>query len=207
MFTHTSPLHKPTLLRLCLLSALLALLIAGCGGGQAPGGAAATPSVALESFPAGPGRGFPTVTLEGEPSGAEARPGNPAPNFRLTLATGESLSLESLHGRPVIINHWATWCGPCRLEMPELLKAAQANDELVLIAANMQESQEAMTAFVEEYGMEIPVAVDTEGVLAQSYGVRGLPMTFFIDREGTITTVWAGILTPDKISEFLAEIL
>ncbi len=213
MFTHRLVLtrfsHRRLSLQRLLLLALLALLAVGCGG-KAPADdapLASVASVAPEAFPAGPGRGFPTVAMEGEASATEARPGNPAPNFRLTLENGDSFSLESLRGRPVIINHWATWCGPCRLEMPEIVKAAQANDDLVVIAANMMESQETMAAFVEEYNMAFAVPVDPDGLLAQNYGVRGLPMTFFIDREGMITTVWAGILTPDKLNEFLAEIL
>lgn len=186
---------------------LLVFLLAGCGGRADSAATVAGPSIAPEALPAGPGRGYPTVAAEGEASAANARPGQPAPNFRLTLASGESLSLESLRGRPVIINHWATWCGPCRLEMPEIVRAAAAHDDLVVVAANLMETQETMAPFVEQYNMQFPVTVDPDGILSQLYGVRGLPMTIFIDREGMVSAVWAGILTPDKLDELLGQIL
>jgi thiol-disulfide isomerase/thioredoxin len=186
---------------------LLVFVVTACGGrGDSPSAQSAV-TISLDAFPAGPGRGFPTVTAEGDAKPGDMRTGGLAPDFRLTLADGSSLTLGSLRGRPVVINHWATWCGPCRLEMPEIVRAAQAHEDLVVIGANFLEAQETMAPFVVQYAMEFPVTVDPDGVLSDLYSARGLPMTIFIDREGVVSTVWAGILTPDKLDELLAEIL
>jgi cytochrome c biogenesis protein CcmG/thiol:disulfide interchange protein DsbE len=204
----TLPSRRPVRFAAALLVLLLmALLLGACGGADDAPATSAGPSIAPESLPAGFGRGYPTVAAEGDADATQARPGEPAPNFRLTLADGSSLSLESLRGRPVLINHWATWCGPCRLEMPEIVEAAKAHPDLVVVGANLMETQETMAPFVEQYAMEFPVTVDPDGLLSQLYGVRGLPMTIFIDREGVISAVWAGILTPDKLDELLGQIL
>lgn len=180
---------------------LLALLLAGCGKDAAQAG----PAVALENLPQGIGRGFPVASSTASARGA-AR-GEVAPDFMMTLADGRSLALSDLRGRPVLINHWATWCSPCRMEMPEIVAAAQAHPDLVVLAVNMMEARSQIEPFAHEYGLPFPVVVDLEGRVSDLYGVRGLPMSFLIDREGRVATVWAGMLTAGDLQAMLEPVL
>ncbi len=177
---------------------LIVLGLAGCGGGASP---SLDPALrtALADFPAGVGRGYPAAVAEGESGGA-------TPDFTLALADGRHLRLSDLRGRPVVINFWATWCGPCRIEMPELLHAAEADPELVLLAVNLQEEPAAIVPFAEALGMATPVVIDADGAVADHFDVRGLPTTVFLARDGSIAATHAGILTPAALAERLGEI-
>ena len=192
--------------RLWLRWAVMALVVLGlaaCAGSSSP---SLDPALrtALADFPAGAGRGYPAALVDAGNAAAEA--GVPAPDFALALADGRHLRLSDLRGRPVVINFWATWCGPCRIEMPELLRAAAVDPELALLAVNLQEERAAVEPFAEALGMATPVVLDREGDVADRFGVRGLPTTVFIDRDGSIHTTYAGVLTPAALAERLAEI-
>ncbi|GIV80579.1 MAG: hypothetical protein KatS3mg050_4973 [Litorilinea sp.] len=197
-------------LRLTLL--LLALLLAACGAPAAGQGSAPAPAqeaqLSVADLPAGIGRGFPLASAEGVDNRQTGlNTGDLAPNFRMEWADGGVLELHSLQGHPVMLNFWATWCGPCRLEMPEIVRQAQAHPELVVLAINVQEKEEAVRRFAEEFEMEMPVARDESGSVRTLYQLRGMPTSIFIDREGRIAATWAGLLTPDHLDELLARIL
>jgi peroxiredoxin len=196
-----------TRLRPLVALLILSLLLAACAarGADTPFVHEGT-SVVLAELPGGPGRGFPQVSVEAG-TAPVVRTGEAAPDFGLVLDNGSTLTLESLRGRPVLINHWATWCGPCRVEMPEIVRAAAANPDLVVIGANDGENPENVMRFAEEYGMEFPVTIDPDGQLSRLFSVRALPMSIFIDREGVVHTIWVGLLTAEKLDEVLAEIL
>jgi thiol-disulfide isomerase/thioredoxin len=106
----------------------------------------------------------------------------------------------------VLINFWATWCGPCRLEMPELVTTANNHAELIVLAVNVQEELPQIQAFAEDFAMTMPIVRDTDGALRQKYGVRGMPTSIFIDKEGKIAAVWSGLLTKKVLNKFLTEI-
>jgi thiol-disulfide isomerase/thioredoxin len=194
---------------------IVTLLVAGCGGNgiRAVGpdgatGAASDNSVALGDLPEGLGRGFPQIRLDGvDNTDTGLTAGALAPDFQMVLEDGQHLSLRSLQGQPVLINFWATWCGPCRLEMPEIVEQYRANDDLVVLAVNEMEERTAIEDFVAEFQMSMPVVLDADGELRRLYEVRGMPTSIFIDRTGRITAVWPGILTADKLQEFLKPIL
>lgn len=135
--------------------------------------------------------------------------GQQAPDFTLTFADGETVNLSDWHGQPVLINFWATWCSPCRAEMPEIVEAFERYQEegLVVVGVNVQESADKAGEFAEEFQMSFPIALDSRGEVRQLYQVRGLPTTFFIDREGRLTVSWSGLLTKDLLAEYLSEIL
>ena len=158
-------------------------------------------------MPPGVGRGYPTALLLGEsrPEGAP-EVGEQAPGFALQLDDGRTLTSDYLKGRPVVINHWATWCPPCRVEMPELVSAARANPEMVFIAVNNMEPRDKVEPFAAEYGLDFLVALDPEAHLNDLYAVRALPTTFFIDRDGKLAAVWEGVLNAEKLRELLAII-
>ncbi len=126
--------------------------------------------------------------------GVEAKEGSLAPDFLLkTLDDGES-RLSDLRGKGVIVNLWATWCGPCRKEMPQFVAAYDRykKEGLEIIAVNLQESASIIQPFVDDFGMDFPVALDKRGAVSDEYRIIGLPMTYFIDREGVIRNVFRG---------------
>ena len=184
--------------------AALPLFLAACGRESA----APRSTVTLDDFPSGLGRGFPIATTAGiDNKKTGGNSGDLAPNFLIQRDDGASLAFHDLRGRPRLINFWATWCGPCRIEMPEIVRAASANDDLLVIAMNVQEQLEAVTAFAEDFDMNILVPLDTEAEVRNAYAVRGMPTSFSIDRENRIHTVWLGILTPDVLTDLIAEIV
>ena len=113
----------------------------------------------------------------------------PAPDFTLTLFDGSPVKLTDYRGKAVVLNFWASWCIPCREEAPLLEAAWRAlkDRNVVFLGVNIQDSQEAATGFIREFGLSFPNGRDAAGKIAIDYGVYGIPETFFIDRQGRIT--------------------
>jgi len=153
--------------------------------------------------PAGLGAGFPVADRV---EGGDTAAGDAAPNFAFFLAYGRSAGLASLQGRPVVINFWATWCGPCRAEMPELVALHNDNPAVVVLEVNVREKLDAVEAFAAEFGMNMPVILDAEGAIGRAYGVRNMPTTVFVDVDGTIDARWAGLLTGEQLTVFVEQI-
>lgn len=138
--------------------------------------------------------------------------GKLAPDFTLRNLAGEPVKLSDLHGRPVLINFWASWCGPCRLEMPDLVRAYEAHkaEGLVILAVNptVEDTLSDVKAFVKEFNMTFPVLLDETGeVTNQVYRLRGLPTSVFVNRTGRITRIHLGAMTNQQITKFVGEIL
>lgn len=123
-----------------------------------------------------------------ESDGGVPQEGSPAPDFTLTTLDGQQLQLRDLRGRVVLLNFWATWCGPCREEMPLFEQAQQqyGAENLVIVAVNVQESQSVVRPFVERLALTYPIAMDTRGAIARRYRVRSYPTTYFVGRDGRI---------------------
>ena len=187
-----------------LFVVVMAVALAACGNGASTGidGEAIT----LDAFPSGYGRGFATA-FPAEASGSKApMKGQPAPDFFLQLDNGSHMRLTDLKGRPIMLNFWATWCHPCRLEMPDIVSESEADQDLIVLAVNVMEEHRAVESFAGDFQMTMPILMDSEGDLRNTYGVQGMPTSVFINRDGHIANVWRGLLTAEKLDELLAEI-
>lgn len=112
--------------------------------------------------------------------------GEPAPDFILEAPdSGDLIRLSDLRGTPVLLNFWASWCVPCRTEMPDL-QAAHDVEDVVVLAVNSQESDAVVSRFMEEFALTFPAVIDRDGSVREHYGVIGLPATFFIDADGIL---------------------
>jgi thiol-disulfide isomerase/thioredoxin len=120
--------------------------------------------------------------------------GKPAPDFKLDTLDGRTVVLSRLQGTPVLVNFWATWCGPCRSEMPFLQLTHQnwPADKLVLLAVDVAENSSQVSQFMASAGFSFTVLLDRQAAVAQSYNVTGIPTTIFIDKEGVIQDIHVG---------------
>jgi thiol-disulfide isomerase/thioredoxin len=118
----------------------------------------------------------------------------PAPDFQAARLDGTPVRLGSLKGKVVFLNFWATWCPPCREEMPsmEALYQVFRETDLEFLAIDIQEDRNTVAAFVTEHGLNFPVALDSTGRISAEYGIRGIPTTFIIDREGGVVASVVG---------------
>ncbi|MFQ5858075.1 MAG: TlpA family protein disulfide reductase [Anaerolineae bacterium] len=141
--------------------------------------------------------------------GAGPRIGQPAPDVTLSDLQGQSLTLSELRGRPVVINFFATWCVPCRIEMP-LLQAAYEHhqtDGLIIIGLDTQESPMLVQEFVNLKRVTFPVVIDPTGQVTEGYRARAYPTSIFVDPDGTVTDVHRGVLSPRLLQHYLSKIL
>jgi thiol-disulfide isomerase/thioredoxin len=132
------------------------------------------------------------------PAGADvvAEEGALAPDFLLETLDGAEARLSELRGQPVVLNFWATWCAPCRKEMPQFVRAYDdhGDEGLVVIGLNLQEGRGIIEPKAEEWGIDFPVLIDRDGEVGDKYRLLGLPTTVFIDRDGVIQSIFRGPL-------------
>ena len=135
-------------------------------------------------------------------------PGHPAPDFALQTLDGQTLQLSDLHGQAVVLNFWASWCPPCRAEMPELEQAYQDNQTggLVVLGVNQGEQQPIAADFVQQFDLSFPVVLDQDLLASRNYKVNSLPTTFFIDRNGIIRDQVTGQMNTALLNEKLQSI-
>jgi cytochrome c biogenesis protein CcmG/thiol:disulfide interchange protein DsbE len=153
---------------------------------------------------------FPAATTTLPPENQSPTVGMVAPDFKLMDAqTGKVVQLNDLRGQPVLVNFWATWCAPCRVEMPTFQAAYTQHQAqgLVILAVNNLEDAKTVTAFGDELGLTFPLLLDSDAAVQNNYRVRAFPSSYFIARDGTIAAFHLGALSETQLAENLALIL
>ncbi len=132
-----------------------------------------------------------------------------APDFSVTTFDGETITLSGLRGKVVMVDFWASWCPPCRVESPDLVSAYRSfqDREVEFVGIDVWDSESAGRRFVAEQGLPYPNALDTNGFITIDYGVTGIPEKFFIDREGRVVRKYVGPIRAEELSRILNEIL
>lgn len=130
--------------------------------------------------------------------------GSPAPDFELSELEGGTIKLSDLRDKVVVINFWATWCGPCAYEMPYFQKFYARNaSKFELLAVNNQETVEQITPFVSELKLTYPILLDKDAEVTRLYQVIGFPTTIFIDHSGIIKFLHVGVMTEEEFVEYM----
>jgi thiol-disulfide isomerase/thioredoxin len=157
-----------------------------------------------------PAQGTPTI----------ARTGAPAPQIALPVVGGGTASLTADRGKVVLINFWATWCEPCKSEMPGLQRLADdlRDQPFALYSVDLQEDADQVLAFQRDYNLRLYALLDADGDVTRAYGVRALPATFLVDAKGTLQqqrlgplvsggpeTAWSEAWVADQVRALLAR--
>jgi thiol-disulfide isomerase/thioredoxin len=122
---------------------------------------------------------------------------DPAPDFKLTTLDGKPLALAALQGKVVLLNFWATWCGPCRAEIPDLVALQERyKDRLQIIGLNVDDEEADIKQYVQETGINYPVAMTSNEVRIQFGGIPALPTSFVLDTEGRVVQKHVGLWNP-----------
>ena len=173
-----------------LFAAVFALsMITGCGGS--------------ESADKG-------TTASAQPSAEQSKGsglrGEAAPTFKLKDLAGADVAVEA-KGKPYIINFWATWCPPCQAEIPDLAAFHAAHKDTVdFYAVNLQEDAQPVQKFMAERKADLPVVLDTKGSAANLYGVRAIPTTVVVDRDGKIAYRKTGGVTKEELEDVISKL-
>jgi peroxiredoxin len=140
------------------------------------------------------------MSSDGEPGGGDHSAANsalvdkPAPDFKLELLSGKKFRLADAKGKIVVLDFFASWCGPCLQTMPQIDKVAKefADKDVLVVAVNLEEGPQAITSMFERHKLSMPVALDEDGAVSAKYGVTSIPQTIVIDREGKVVRHYIG---------------
>ena len=137
------------------------------------------------------------------------RVSKPAPDFTLPLLDGGELALSQYMGNPMVINFWASWCPPCRQESLILERAwrSYTSRDVMFVGVDIQDSEEDARAYVREFGLTYPNGLDVDGKITVDYGVIGLPVTFFVNRDGIVVRRWVGAISETRLAMWLGELM
>ena len=136
-------------------------------------------------------------------------PGDEAPDFVLPDIHRNQVPLSDYRGQVVLLNFWASWCGPCRIEIPSMIGVY---DELhdagfEILAINVRESDATASRFAKEMGMEFPVLLDSRGEVSRRYYVRGIPTNVVIDRDGIVRDVHVGVISKARLRDLVVSLM
>lgn len=196
-------MNKKVLLILCLV---LVLVLIGAGvlykslaGSVQLGGLATMPQETHVPTQA-PAQETTEAPVENTEEPAETQPAepetHPAPDFSMLDMDGNEVNLASFFGKPIVLNFWASWCGPCKMEMPEIQKFyEQYGEEIHFLLVSVDDSVDSAKAFLADTEYTFPVYFDTTSAGAYTYGASSIPLTFFIDADGNLTAYYMGAMS------------
>lgn len=132
-----------------------------------------------------------------------------APKLTLIDLQGKPDSIENYRGQVVLVNNWATWCPPCKTEMPELQAyySAHESDGFVIVAIESGEPADQVASFVHEYGISFPVWIDSKGAALDSFQNWNLPSSYVIDRDGIVRLSWTGAIDLPTLEQYVTPLL
>jgi len=132
-----------------------------------------------------------------------------APPLDLTTLEGNPVSLSDYRGSVVLVNLWATWCPPCREEMPTLLAFYEnyKSAGFVLVAIDQEETREIVEPFVREFALTFPVWLDEEGLAGREFGTMNLPSSYVVDRAGRVRLMWVGGISKRNLEKFVPKLI
>lgn len=135
--------------------------------------------------------------------------GDLAPDFRLETLDGSLMSLQDQRGKVVLINFWATWCDPCRAEIPDIeaVYRARRGEGFTVLGVNSHETAGSIAPFASWMGISYPILIDGNGRVEKTYRLVGLPMSLIVDQEGIIQVRHVGLLTQAQLEKYLAALL
>ena len=145
----------------------------------------------------------------GVESGFTGSPGDPAPSFEVKTFDGGVFSLTAAAGNPVVINFWASWCGPCRIEAAVIQEAYEKSkgSGVRFIGVALQDTLEASRSFIDEFGWSFAVGPDETGEIMRVYKVFGIPTTFIIAKDGRVSYVHSGAITKEILTREIMAVL
>jgi thiol-disulfide isomerase/thioredoxin len=198
-------MNKKPLLTLCLI---LALVLIGAGalynslaGSVQLGGLVTTPTEtqAPTQVPTETAPEESTETTETQPTEPSA---HIAPDFTMLDKEGNEVTLASFFGKPIILNFWASWCGPCKMEMPEIQKFyEQYGEEIHFLLVSVDESLDTAKTFITDSGYTFPVYFDTTSMGGYLYGASSIPLTYFIDAQGNLAAYYMGAMSESILQQ------
>lgn len=146
----------------------------------------------------------------GVPQTALAKPvvGEPAPDSSLVTLSGEPRTLSSYRGKGIILNFWATWCVPCREEMPHLNKIYDIYKErgIVILGVNYKQKKKSVERYIKKVPISFPILMDLEGKFSDPFNLKALPTTYFIDKNGAVAGLYSGPLTMENLKEWAEKL-
>lgn len=132
--------------------------------------------------------------------------GNQAPDFTITMNDGKTIKLSDLKGQPVFLNFWASWCPPCKQEMPDIEKISKEQHSVQIIAVNIKETPMEVRSFLNANGYTFPVGYDPKGEISLQYMATGIPTSYGIDRNGIIRYLIQGPLTYAQLKKWFTTL-
>ncbi len=139
--------------------------------------------------------------------------GNLPPDFELTTLDGDSLTLSELKGKKVVLNFWATWCPPCKAEMPHMenyYRNSAEEDNVEIVAVNMTDSEnrgvKVVQEFIDNYDLTFKIPLDEQGIVEEAYQVFQLPTTFMLNTDGTISQIIKGPMDESTLENLIADL-
>lgn len=166
----------------------------------------AAPKAVENNIPSTPA---PSLTPAAESSWQQSS-ATPAIDFTLTDLNGNIISLSSLRGKNVFLNFWATWCPPCRGEMPDMEKIYQKyknNEDFVILAVNLGEDDSKVKSFIEKSKFHFTVLLDSDQSVAEQYQITSIPTSYFIDKDGKITARHVGSMTEAQMESYVGKLM